>query len=291
MYDLREDFGFELDRWNQAYQYDTLPIDLKKDELKPGDLVFITATYYNPKMRKQKHDMVHIEIFTGGETGEQTIGARWQKGVVQYFDSYAFVSKSYYNMKYHFKSLDTWLDGICRSHCKEHAWTSSNVDVAAAGKKSIFNPENDYDEDDMNAPDCDDADGNVEVEEKKMVHWQAFVGQGNNERLVKQVLTEQNGFKMLARGMMFSNEYRLKWTQTSMEINYMQFKEGTHLCNHIANATKLLCNKIALIQVLEGLKVSMELGLIKSELYPEISFAPETYRLDVAADLNVFLNS
>ena len=117
IYDLREDFGFQLDRWNQAYQYDTLPIDLKFEELKPGDLVFYSGTYYNEKMRKQKHDMVHVEIFTGGETGEQTIGARWQKGEVKYFDSYQFTSTAYHSIKYHFKSLDTYLEGICRSYC------------------------------------------------------------------------------------------------------------------------------------------------------------------------------
>jgi hypothetical protein len=54
-----------------------LPKDLKFEELKPGDLIFYSGIYYNPKMRKQKHDMVHVEIFTGGETGEQSIGARW----------------------------------------------------------------------------------------------------------------------------------------------------------------------------------------------------------------------
>jgi cell wall-associated NlpC family hydrolase len=52
VYDLREDFGFQLDRWNQAYQFDTLPIDLKFEEMKPGDLVFYSAIYYNEKMRK-----------------------------------------------------------------------------------------------------------------------------------------------------------------------------------------------------------------------------------------------
>jgi len=66
--------------------------------------------------------MVHVEIFIGGETGEQTIGARWSKGVVQVFDSYKFVSKAYYDIKYHFRSIDTWLEGICQSHCKEHPW-------------------------------------------------------------------------------------------------------------------------------------------------------------------------
>ena len=75
--DLSDDFGFKLDRWNQAYQYDTLPIDLKFEEMQPGDLIFYSGTYFNTKLRPQKHDIVHVEIFTGGPTGEQSIGARW----------------------------------------------------------------------------------------------------------------------------------------------------------------------------------------------------------------------
>ena len=31
VHDLRDEFGFSLDRWNQAYQWDTLPIDLTED--------------------------------------------------------------------------------------------------------------------------------------------------------------------------------------------------------------------------------------------------------------------
>lgn len=74
---MRDEFGFKLDRWNQCYQYDMCPIDLKPEEAKPGDLIFYTGVYYNTKLKAQKHDMVHVEVFTGGETGEQSIGARW----------------------------------------------------------------------------------------------------------------------------------------------------------------------------------------------------------------------
>ena len=50
MKDLEPDFGFHFGPWNQAYQYDTLPITIEdKKDMKPGDLVFIAATYYNPK--------------------------------------------------------------------------------------------------------------------------------------------------------------------------------------------------------------------------------------------------
>ena len=50
MRDLAEDFGFMIGPWNQAYMYDTLPITVERErDMKPGDLVFISATYYNPK--------------------------------------------------------------------------------------------------------------------------------------------------------------------------------------------------------------------------------------------------
>ena len=48
--DLKEDFGFSLARWNQTYQYDTCPIELTFEQLRPGDIVFYSATYYNTKV-------------------------------------------------------------------------------------------------------------------------------------------------------------------------------------------------------------------------------------------------
>jgi hypothetical protein len=59
---------------------------------------------------------------------------------VSLFPSYKFISTTWTLVQYHFRSIDTWLDGVLRSHCEEHAWQSdalSYVD-AAAGKRSIF---------------------------------------------------------------------------------------------------------------------------------------------------------
>jgi len=40
--DLKEDFGFMLGRWNQCYQFDTLPEKVENlKDLKPGDLIFL----------------------------------------------------------------------------------------------------------------------------------------------------------------------------------------------------------------------------------------------------------
>lgn len=44
--DLQSDFGFLIGKWNQAYQYDTLPIRYNDiNQMKPGDLVFYSGEY------------------------------------------------------------------------------------------------------------------------------------------------------------------------------------------------------------------------------------------------------
>ena len=77
--------------------------------------------------------MVHVEIFTGGESGEEVLGARWPRGVVQYFDTFHCESTTYHSIERHYRSIDTWLGGECKSYCKEHSWSS-----AALVKNSIF---------------------------------------------------------------------------------------------------------------------------------------------------------
>jgi len=94
--------------------------------LELGDLIFYSATFYNPEdsLSKKAHDIVHVEVWTGGETGEATIGSRYGIGVCKNA-SYKFQgdkSEKYHSVKYHFRSIDTWLDGVCRSHCKQHPW-------------------------------------------------------------------------------------------------------------------------------------------------------------------------
>jgi hypothetical protein len=56
--------------------------------------------------------MVHVEVMLG-DGSEKCIGARWNNGKVQLFDSYKFESKSYHTTVYYFKSLEPWLLGQC----------------------------------------------------------------------------------------------------------------------------------------------------------------------------------
>ena len=155
--DLAEEFGFLIGRWNQAYMFDTLPIDLEFEEMKPGDLIFYESHFTNPdRCKAQKHNMTHVEIYLGGETGRATLGSRYFRGAVNIYPDYEFPCTTWKCYKHHFRSLDTWLEGICKSHCSEHAWIidSGLMLDAAAGKRSIFG----YDSDDDNAGGYDDYD-------------------------------------------------------------------------------------------------------------------------------------
>jgi cell wall-associated NlpC family hydrolase len=136
LFDLTDEFGFKPQRYNQAYQFDTLPVKFNSvSDMKPGDLIFYTGTYFNTKLKPQIHNVVHVEIFIGGETGEATIGARYQTGVVQVHNSYKFESKSYHSIEHHFRSLDPWLAGQCVSCCSQHAWDAPTY---STDKRSIF---------------------------------------------------------------------------------------------------------------------------------------------------------
>lgn len=75
--------------------------------------------------------------------------------MVQFFDSYKFTSTAYHSMVYHYKSLEPWLEGVCKSHCSQHNWSASNMQWAP-GKKSVFSIDDDYDEADLDAPDLED---------------------------------------------------------------------------------------------------------------------------------------
>ena len=146
VYLMSEDLGFTLGHWNQCYQYDMLPEEIPFEKTKKGDLVFYSADYFPGKKRKKFiHDMVHVEILTG--EGEKTIGSRKKDSTVQEFNCYKLKDNKRYRYVYHFKSIDLWLRGILKSHCKEHKWEKSEDKIGdEISKYSVFNEENDEDE-------------------------------------------------------------------------------------------------------------------------------------------------
>jgi len=230
MLDLKEEFGFIIGTWNQAYQFETLPTELTFEQLKPGDLVFCEGVYYDQKLKPQKHNMVHVEVFTGGESGEETIGSRYAKSIpeegkvrgVQMHKSYRYTSRKYEVIRFHFRSLETWLNGVCKSNTYPDAVTQA---VINCGGKSIF--ERDQDAED------------AETEEEVFVpnpHGPSpvfYVGEGNNWQAVASVL-EERGWRRLPFDAGFSTRYDLKWVESKCKIDYLSHVEG-QLTNHIPN--------------------------------------------------------
>ena len=135
MRDLSHLFGFCIGSGNQAYQYDTLPIEITEEQAKPGDLIFYRGKNRpGVNMKVQKHDMVHVEVYLGES---KSIGSRFNNRTIQIFDSYLFTSTNWELIGVSFKSLETWLDGSCVSHCKEHSWIVTSRCLTLA-KGSIF---------------------------------------------------------------------------------------------------------------------------------------------------------
>ncbi|KAJ1448687.1 hypothetical protein M885DRAFT_421281, partial [Pelagophyceae sp. CCMP2097] len=114
--DLRDDFGFDIGKWNQAYQFATLPIVTKFEDLRPGDLMFVEGVYHTGRHRQQKMNIVHVEIFLGDEFGtspRSTLGSRNRWGCVEVHDSCDYASGFYDITAVHWRSLDPWLEGRC----------------------------------------------------------------------------------------------------------------------------------------------------------------------------------
>ena len=136
---LKDDFGFCLDRWNQSYQYDILPEEIKFEEMQPGDLIFYSSPKESLKKKPRIHNMTHVEIFLG--EGEKSLGSRNKKSTVKIFESYRFKDEKYKHIEYHFKSIDTWLKGIHKSFCPEHKWHEGKIlllDEDKVNKYSAF---------------------------------------------------------------------------------------------------------------------------------------------------------
>ena len=285
--DMQDDFGFRLGRWNQSYQFDTLPKEVTLAEMKPGDLVFTSGIYHKPGKKQQKHNMVHVEIFVGGDTGEATIGARWQKKGVQLFDSYRFNSKSYKITGFHFRSIDTWLGGVCKSHCKEHKFVDDRVTYT--GKYSMFK------DDDAEAAESADGDGDGDGDGGDQGGVRAktfFVGKGNGWRMVAAHLAKK-GWTQLPFDHGWATTFALKWCERRGDIDYDRFVEGAQLANHVPNNT-VITSKNGLIDTLRAFANAAPgaPGPRALERDPAagvaacaaLAFFPASYRLDLPSE-------
>eukprot|EP00949_MAST-11_sp_MAST-11-sp1_P003145 g3145.t1 len=308
--DLQEDFGFRLGRWNQNYQFSTLstgsppgqqerasdvtgdnlpdenghvvptndPSAKKLSDLKPGDLIFWEATYFSEKARKQRLSLVHVEVFTGkGPHGEGTIGARWQKGHVQHFDTFRFESKSYHSIKYHFRSIeDTWLDGICKPAPAHKGFWIDSTSAFRVNKYSMFNASSENEYCDEGAGDVDDDDDGSMAKRRTF-----YVNQSNGWKLVAAAMADR-GWAQIPFDESFSTKFDMRWVERRSQIDWLSHRctgnDGPQLVNHIAN-NNVITVKTGLLSTLRDASQDIQ----------SAARFPETYDLSVVSDRLQFL--
>lgn len=303
--DLAQDFGFLLGRWNQNYQFSTLAKDtVSFEEMKPGDLIFYEATYYDTsKQKKQPLNMVHIEMFYPGKTGQGTIGSRWQKGKVQEFDSYKFTSKNYHSIKYYFCSIDRWLNGECKP--THDIWPQSDISNMATNKYSMFNVDN-YMKDAESADCDDDAADAVDRSMNKIneVRKRFYVGEGNGWKMIRDALLSRGDWIQIPFDQAFTQNYQLRWVERRSEINFAMMKPNNQVCNHISN-NDIITTKKGLLDVINRLKEEQEKAdeyfsdedeesntKKEEELEEEdFSFFPTSFDFSVASDRLHFIKT
>eukprot|EP00927_Polykrikos_kofoidii_P053939 TRINITY_DN48453_c0_g1_i1.p1 TRINITY_DN48453_c0_g1~~TRINITY_DN48453_c0_g1_i1.p1 ORF type:complete len:688 (-),score=130.94 TRINITY_DN48453_c0_g1_i1:94-2157(-) len=270
--DLRDEFGFVLGRWNQAYQWETLPIELTEEQLRPGDLVFVEGTYFDQNKSPQRHDITHVEVFIGGETGKATVGSRWARSNpeegkvrgVQIHPSYKFVSKLYEIKRFHFRSLETWLQGTCRSTSFPDAIAASRTQLSFGGR-SVFQ-DGDDDGSQQGASEREDGEEKAPFTPNPFKESPTFyVGDGNNWKVIAEAL-ETRGWRRLPFDAHFSTRFDLKWVELRSRIDYKRHIEG-QLVNHVPN-NDVLTSKARFVETVRA---------HEERVGSRFPFAPATY--------------
>jgi len=149
--DLQAHFGFPIERWNQSYQLDTLPVVLDRNRLVPGDLIFWIGHHRKNKKKAKRLNCVHVEIYLGsqrecleklgcdipelacmsGESADATVGSRIGSRVQVHKTFMATPASKLVINGLCFRSLETWLAGVCRGN--SFHWGKRSVASAGGG--------------------------------------------------------------------------------------------------------------------------------------------------------------
>lgn len=115
---------------------------------------------------------------------------------------------------------------------------------------------------------------------------QAYIGRGNNEKLVKDFFASCDDWKILEQKLGFSKKFDFKWVQSTTEIDYLNLKEG-QIVNHISNISTI-ANKKNLLQMLRDFE---EVGDGSKDVDLKLAdIMPPTFRLDLLSDELLFIN-
>ncbi|GFO22072.1 protein polyglycylase ttll10-like isoform x1 [Plakobranchus ocellatus] len=112
-----------------------------------------------------------------------------------------------------------------------------------------------------------------------------YIGGGNGTALVEGPLLGLGWKRITDKN---DERYKLKWVENKSRINYVAFREGEQLVNHIPNC-KLLTNKLGLLCSLQEYERVTLLTKGRTPRMKMTDFIPETYKLDERLDREKFL--
>ncbi|KAK3277340.1 hypothetical protein CYMTET_14645 [Cymbomonas tetramitiformis] len=111
MQDLEPHFHVKLGQGNQGHLFGLLKeAEVNSvEQLEPGDLIFYSGRYHRDGSKSNVDDIVHVEMFMGGATGECVLASRERSKWVRMYSTYKFESKHWELKRYHFVKINPWL--------------------------------------------------------------------------------------------------------------------------------------------------------------------------------------
>jgi tubulin--tyrosine ligase like protein 10 len=117
----------------------------------------------------------------------------------------------------------------------------------------------------------------------------SYVVAGNNgSRMVDAALRKLEWESSSLENSLF--KVRFLWTDSKSQIHYNRIRKGLTIVNHVPRLTELICNKLALLQVLSEYERVFVATKGRAPDMPMSSFIPETYSLTTRRDVLDFLH-
>ncbi len=112
-----------------------------------------------------------------------------------------------------------------------------------------------------------------------------FVAKANGWRLVKAAM-DKKGWQQLPFEYQFSTRFGLKWVERRSQIDYRSHQPGQLVC-HIPN-NEVITTKVGLLSTLRNKFSRVGIGSMERKPTP---WLPETYQLDIPADVSAALDT
>jgi len=118
--------------------------------------------------------------------------------------------------------------------------------------------------------------------EKATRKMRAFVGQGNNNKMVEGIF-KSLGFSIMPAQLKTATSFDFKWVQCNHELDFKSFLEGEQIICHVKN-NMIFTSKNGIQNIMNEIKEKL------SKKGKKVDFYPETWRIDRVQDCRALLS-